>query len=371
MTPEYEVLVIGGGFYGCVLASHAASALGRRTALVEKGPSFLGRASYYNQARVHRGYHYPRSLLTASRSRANFGRFLHDFRDCVDDRFECVYAVSRVFSNVTASQYTRFCDRIGAPLEKAPPEVRRLFNLALVEEVFRAREAVFDAGKLRERLSRDLVASGAEIRLETEAARVQKRAEGILEVSLGGMDRVTARHVFDCTYSRINHLFAASGLPPVGLKHELAELAVVRLPEPLTKMGITVMCGPFFSAMPFPSRGLSTLSHVRYTPHAAWEEGRGRPLRDPDGLLASLPRRSRHREMIKDASRYLPLLAETAYLESMWEVKTLLPRSDVDDSRPILFKRDHGIEGLHCVMGSKIDNVYDMIDFASVVLARI
>ena len=26
------------------------------------------------------------------------------------------------------------------------------------------------------------------------------------------------------------------------------------------------MCGPFFSAMPFPARGLHTLSHVRYTP---------------------------------------------------------------------------------------------------------
>jgi hypothetical protein len=74
--------------------------------------------------------------------------------------------------------------------------------------------------------------------------------------------------------------------------------------------------------------------------------------------------------MIKDASRFIPLLSESAYVDSMWEIKTLLPRSEVDDSRPILFRRDHGFEGLHCVMGSKIDNVYDMIDFASGLLAR-
>jgi hypothetical protein len=321
---------------------------------------------------VHRGYHYPRSLLTASRSRANFGRFLQDFRDCVDDGFESLYAVSRVFSNVTASQFARFCRRIGAPLESVPSHVRRLFNPELVEEVFRTREAVFDAEKLRARLSRELAASGVEVRLKSEARGVERLSNGRLEVSLGGRgaEKLTSRHVFDCTYSRINHLLVASGAKPFPLKHELTELALVSLPEPLNSMGITVMCGPFFSVMPFPPRGLSTLSHVRYTPHAAWEEGRGAPLRDPDGLLGSMPRRTRYLEMIKDARRYLPLVSESTYVDSMWEVKTLLPRSEVDDSRPILFRRDHGIEGFHSVMGSKIDNVYDMIDLASGVLAR-
>jgi glycine/D-amino acid oxidase-like deaminating enzyme len=370
VSPQFEVLVIGGGFYGSVLAAHAARDLGRRTALIEKGASLLGRASYFNQARVHRGYHYPRSLLTASRSRANFDRFLHDYRDSVDDGFESIYAVSRVFSNVTASQFARFCDRIGAPIERAPAHVRELFDLELVDEVFRAREAVFDARRLRERLSAELSAAGAEVRLETEATRIDRLPNGLLEVSLGSAEKVVSRDVFDCTYSRINHIFTASGLPPVPLKHELAELALIDLPEPLKAMGVTLMCGPFFSVLPFPPRSLSTLSHVRYTPHRSWEEGRAEPGVDPDQRLATFPRTTRHREMILDASRYLPLLSESDYVDSMWEIKTLLPRSEVDDSRPILFKRDHGYEGLHCVMGSKIDNVYDMVDFASTILTR-
>ena len=192
-------MVIGGGFYGSVLAAHAASILGRRTILVEKGSALLGRASYFNQARVHRGYHYPRSLLTASRSRASFERFVEDFRDCVEDGFESLYAVSRRFSNVTASQFARFCDRIGAPLERAPYAVRNLFDSELVEDVFRTREAVFHAGKLRERLSRDLREACVDVRLETEAIRVARLSDGRLEVALATGAPLTSKHVFDCT----------------------------------------------------------------------------------------------------------------------------------------------------------------------------
>ena len=62
-----------------------------------------------------------------------------------------------------------------------------------------------------------------------------------------------------------------------------------------------------------------------------------------------------------DSARYLPLIRKCRYRDSLWEVKTLLPSSETDDSRPILFKMDYGLKGYHCVMGGKIDNVYDII----------
>ena len=43
-------------------------------------------------------------------------------------------------------------------------------------------------------------------------------------------------------------------------------------------------------------------------------------------------------------------------------MKTVLPRSEADDSRPILFRSHHGIPNYHVVMGGKIDNVYDVAD---------
>ena len=64
-----------------------------------------------------------------------------------------------------------------------------------------------------------------------------------------------------------------------------------------------------------------------------------------------------------DAKRYIPVLEECVYKKSLFEVKTVLPRSEEDDSRPILFKPNYGaIKGFHCIMGGKIDNIYDVIE---------
>ena len=67
--------------------------------------------------------------------------------------------------------------------------------------------------------------------------------------------------------------------------------------------------------------------------------------------------------MIKDAARYVPALARSRYVESLWEVKTLLPRSEVDDSRPILFKLLEDAPNVICILGGKIDNVFDIADY--------
>jgi hypothetical protein len=163
-------------------------------------------------------------------------------------------------------------------------------------------------------------------------------------------------------------LLVTSGLPTVGLRHELTELALVAPPQPLDRIGITVMDGPFFSFMPFPARALHSLSHVRYTPHHAWSDEPELPYQSGDDHRA-LPRQSRFPHMVKDAARYVPMLAECRYEESLWEVKTVLPRSDVDDSRPILVRRDHGLAGLTCILGAKVDNIYDVFDELGVTAA--
>jgi hypothetical protein len=130
----------------------------------------------------------------------------------------------------------------------------------------------------------------------------------------------------------------------------------------LKEVGITVMCGPFFSIMPFPPAGLHTFSHVRYTPHFEWHDSNGGDYIDAHARHISAPRNSAWRYMQKDAERYIPVLSECIYHSSIWEVKSVLPRSESDDSRPILFLPHHGLKGFHCIMGGKIDNVYDVIE---------
>jgi glycine/D-amino acid oxidase-like deaminating enzyme len=363
MRSEWDVAVIGGGFFGCMTALH----LRRRHAhvlLLEKGDALLGRASYNNQARVHNGYHYPRSLTTALRSRLNFPRFVTQFASCLDRGFDQFYAVARLFSNVTARQFRNFFLRVGAPVAPAPTAVARLFNPDLIEEIFRVTEYAFDAVRLRDLLRGWLDAAGVEVHTGAEVLRVKPRtgANPMLVMTAAGREHeLTAGDVYNCTYAHLNQVLAASGLPLVPLKQELTEMALVEVPEALRGLGVTVMCGPFFSLMPFPPRGLCTLSHVRYTPHDAWHEGPG-DYAPADAEAARRPRQSHAGWMIQDAARYLPPLRHCRYVDSLWEIKTVLPRNEVDDGRPILFRRDHGLKGLHCVLGAKIDNVYDLLD---------
>src|SRR5215510_9534644 len=101
------VVVIGGGFYGVSIAEFLAGR-GLPVTLVEREPELLARASYRNQARLHGGYHYPRSFGTAYRSRLNLPIFSRDFRPAIADNFVSLYAVARVDSKVNARQFEAF-----------------------------------------------------------------------------------------------------------------------------------------------------------------------------------------------------------------------------------------------------------------------
>jgi glycine/D-amino acid oxidase-like deaminating enzyme len=351
---RYDAIVIGGGFYGARL-SLALRAAGESVLLLEREPMLLGRASLINQARVHQGYHYPRSILTAVRSRQNYDRFREEYHDAMFESFDHYYAIARNDSKTTAAQFLQFCKRVGAPASPAPENVRRLFDASRIEDVVLVRECAFDAVKLRERLSRDLNREGVEVLVRANADRVAPET-GALRVRWtrdGAEHEATGTRVYNCTYASLNAILAASGVAETPLKRELTEMALVAPPEELRGIGVTVMDGPFFSMMPYPSRpGLCTLSHVRYTPHSAWLDEQHAVSRE--GHATRFP------HMIRDAARFLPAIAGARYVDSLFEIKGIMPRSEQDDSRPILFREVAELPGMFNVLGAKIDSAYDV-----------
>lgn len=360
----YDTIILGGGFYGCCLALFLRRILRQRVIIIERENDILLRASYANQARVHNGYHYPRSLLTALRSRINFLPFIKTFKECIDDGFDMYYAIPRNYSKIIASQFELFCKRINAPIKTAPLHVKKLFDKELIEDVFFVEEYAFDAVKLKKRLAEEIDKFGISLKLNTDANKITKNANNLLNVECTSENNVLnigAKRVFNCTYSGMNNLLVSSGLSPIPLKHEYTEMAIVDMPESLKKIGITVMCGPFFSIMPFPPLKLHSFSHVRYTPHCEWHDNENNTHQSAYQIFDTMPKKSKFNHMLKDAQRFIPDVQKCKYVKSIWEIKTVLPISEVDDSRPILLKRNYGIKNLHCIMGAKIDNVFDML----------
>jgi glycine/D-amino acid oxidase-like deaminating enzyme len=330
--------------------------------LVEQEDRLLARASHTNQARIHNGYHYPRSFRTGYRSRINLPRFARDWEGAVRSDFTALYAIA-TDSRVTGAQFVSFCHAIGARFTPADGDVRALFDPQRISHVFVVEEFAFDAGVLRELLVADLERAGVDVRTGTRCTHVNRAGDG-LEVSTtptfgSGGDTLAADYVFNCTYAGLNQVERSVAGMPSGLKHEITEMPLVKMPPELRPFAITVMDGPFFSVMPFPTRGLHTLSHVRYTPHASWID---RPGVDPYRELAVRERQSRFAWMRRDAARYLPGIADASFVQSLFEVKTVLVQSESDDSRPILMEKYRGMPGLFSVLGGKLDNVYDVIE---------
>jgi glycine/D-amino acid oxidase-like deaminating enzyme len=354
----FDSVVIGGGFYGCCLALFLKER-GQSVTLIESAPDIMLRASYNNQARVHNGYHYPRAFMTAWRSHKNFARFFADFGDCIDSSFTKIYAIARQNSKVNAFQFKRFCNNIGAPVSPASRGIASLFDPRLIEEVFLVEEYAFNANILRNMLKAQIAKNNIVLQTSVAAASIQQQNDHLV-VSLSSETNVHARFVFNCTYSQINTVLCTSQSQLLPFKHELTELALVDVPSPLKEFGITVMDGPFFSIMPFPAENLHSLSHVRYTPHESWLDLEN--YRDAYNYLQNATPHSSFPYMLRDAMRYVPMLKEVEYVRSLFEIKTVLIKNETDDGRPILFHRDRSLQGFYTIMGSKIDNVYDVLN---------
>ncbi len=368
MDSHVDAVVIGGGFYGTAIAVHLVKQHGlRRVLLVEKECQLLKRASYNNQARVHNGYHYPRSFTTAYRSRVNLPRFISNWSQAIKSDFIHLYAVARRNSKVTAKQFERFCREIGANLQLASSNLSALFEPKLIEKVFLVEEPVFDASVLAKQAIRELNENDVKILFNMRAICIKAlnanqhlvTLQPSIEEHHHNQEVIMCDYVFNCTYSGLSQFNGDFPELQIGLKQELTEMALIQVPPILETFGVTVMDGPFFSMMPFPARGLHTLSHVRYTPHFNWIDKRGI---DPYQKQLDYNCVTHFDFMIRDVARYFPIMSEAKYVDSLFEVKTVLAKNEVDDGRPIFFEKNSGLPNCYSILGSKIDNIYDVLE---------
>lgn len=345
-TTGTDVVVIGGGIYGC-MAALQSSQRGYHTTLLERNDSLLGEASWYNQARIHNGYHYPRSLRTAARSHAHYQRFQQDFPEAVYP-FDAYYAIANHASRVTTLQFERLCQIIDLPLTKV--QNNELADPQYVENLWKVDEYAFNATILREIITERIAQSAVDCRLQTTAQTLEQH--GNQGVVVTETETFTAPLILNCTYAQL-HFWHPQ--PTVPLLYELAEICLVTVPDAFEQQGITVMDGPFFSCIPFPGKpGVHSLTHVRYTPHMVAEQ-----TFDPSLLRNPPPSRFSH--MQQAAARISPWIQQVELQESLFVVKVVPQGRDRDDARPIILQRDSQTPSIVSVLGSKLDTVYDFM----------
>mgnify|MGYP006084031095 CR=1 FL=1 len=123
-----RIAIVGGGWYGCQLASSLLS-MGCDVVLFEKAPRLFSGASGKNQFRLHAGLHYPRSSSTRKEITKGMKEFKSRMPQFVWHLDSCLYAISSIGSSIDFGAYKQVFDATGIQYEEVPPSTYGLTNV--------------------------------------------------------------------------------------------------------------------------------------------------------------------------------------------------------------------------------------------------
>ncbi len=369
MKERYDRIIIGAGFYGLYAAHHCGKKK-EKVLVLECGTAPFQRATYINQARVHQGYHYPRSLSTAMKSAGYFERFHQDFAFCINREFEKVYATSAQYSWSDGEQFKKFCRAADIPCKEVYPE--DYFKKDMCDGAFLTREYTYDAMLLKDYYLRELSKlPNVKLMFASRVMQMEKEQDDYLcRVSAG--DEYRAPFVLNATYAATNQILDLLGFEKFKIKYELCEIILCDVDGQLERCGITVMDGPFFSIMPFGKTGYHSLTSVTFTPHTtSYESLPDFPCQTRSGDGCSAQRLGNCNDCIakpdsafpymdKLARKYLRDDYEFRYVKSLFSMKPILTSSEIDDSRPTVIRVYSRKPTFVGVLSGKINTVYDL-----------
>ena len=141
-----KIAVIGGGWYGCHIASYLNN-LGFECSLFEQNNEIFLEASGKNQNRLHLGFHYARDYQTRFQSRTGFDRFLERYGFLTRRVDLNLYAVPIQHSLLDFRTYKMIVSGSGIEfeeihLDKCPISIKNISGVILTERrVLLVREA--------------------------------------------------------------------------------------------------------------------------------------------------------------------------------------------------------------------------------------
>ena len=366
---HYDKIILGAGLYGLYSALFCGRK-GQNVLVLECDPTPFRRATYINQARVHQGYHYPRSLSTALKSAGYFERFNKDYKFCINGEFEKVYATSSQYSWSNGEQFKKFCRAARIPCEELCAD--QFFKHGMCDGAFLTREYTYDASILKNYFLKELSnLKHVQIHYGISISQIGKSADSYV-VRTDSSNEYSAPFLLNATYASTNQILDMVGFEKFGIKYELCEIILCDVNNQLSQYGFTVMDGPFFSIMPFGKTGLHSLTSVTFTPHTTSYapvptfacQGRSHGYCSPFhlGNCNDCPAKpaTAFPYMEKLARKYLHDKFCFFYKGSLFSMKPILVSSEIDDSRPTVIRTNSHEPTFVSVLSGKINTVYDL-----------
>jgi hypothetical protein len=366
-TSTFDAIVIGAGMYGMYAAPKLAAS-GHKTLVIEAEEAPFKRGSLVNQARLHNGYHYPRSFSTAMKSSKYYTRFLADYGECIERDFQQIYALASHFSWTNAQQFESFCKNLKIQCSPIPHE--DYFNPYNIEAAFLTDECSFDANILANKLYQAAQQAGVAFAFNAAITNIKHTGSCfVLEIKDGR--RFQARFILNASYAGVNQIHALLGYPPLDIKYELCEVALCRVSDNLKGVGLTVMDGPFFSLMPFGKTGYHSITTVSRTPHiTSYDALPTFPCQEQCPTCTAAYTRNCNTcdkrpktafpDMLQMAKKYLHSDIKIERVRSLFTLKPILKTSEIDDSRPTIIRQYSTEPYFFTIFSGKINTMYDL-----------
>ena len=372
MTKIYDKIIIGAGLYG-LYAALKSGQQNQSVLVLEYDDQAFKRATYINQARVHMGYHYPRSYSTAIKSAKYFEKFNQDFDFCIHKEFDKIYATSSKFSWTNDNQFRKFCDAANIKCEDVNPN--KYFKNSTCSGTFLTKEYTYDAEILRDYYLETLAQlSNVTIQYNSRIESIEK-TETHYQLHLSSGETYSTAFLLNATYASTNQIINLLGYEPFGIKYELCEIILCEVNENLKDVGITVMDGPFFSIMPFGKTKYHSLTSVTFTPHItsydplptfecqSRSQGTCSPQQLGNCNTCVAKPKTAFPYMSNLARKYLADDYQFTYAGSLFSMKPILQASEIDDSRPTVIKTFSTNPTFISVLSGKINTVYDLDEY--------
>jgi len=320
-----NIAVVGGGIFGCTTAWMLAKE-GYNVDLFEKNDDLITQASYINQYRLHKGYHYPRSKETAQSSIWGEKSFLDTYGEAVmNGDIEHYYCISKEDSLVNSTEYEDFLNDLNL---KYKEKTLDLIQKNVVDLTVEVDEMLFDPIKIRKLVWDKLNKYNVNVNLNTN-------------VDIDDLDNYD--YIVNSTYANLNKL-----LPPNKHKNyqfELCEKPVVKLSKKYRNKSIVIMDGPFMCIDPLGDTDYHVMGNVV---HAIHSTNIGKfPVYDSryDGLLnkgiVKNPSITNIDKFIDSAREFFVDIEKLKHIGSMFTFRTVMPNREKDDARPTLVEKSN------------------------------
>lgn len=366
-----KIAIIGAGIFGVVTALKLSDHF--EVTLFDSNFDIMLGASYINQARVHRGYHYPRSDQTTKQCIQNYKRFEEYFNKSIIKDFQHYYCIAKNNSKTTPLEYLDFLERHKlkfkiVELDESIIKLEKVSLTVLVEEY------AFDGESIRESLKTNLSVSEIDMKLNCKVVGSifdnGKFNINYIDLLSNLVYNATFDYVVNSTYSNINGIIDMFGLDRINVNHHLTEMVIVDAKQ-FKSIGITIMDGDFMSIMPFNFQGHSSISNVLLTPHEIANNilpsfvcNRSNLVRCSSRNLdycntCLLKPKTKFLEMLDFADNYIGFADKIEFVDSLITVKTIVDNKS--DGRPSLIYIDRNNHFI-TILAGKIDTVFEIAD---------